>query len=82
MILPARVPGLRRLPGPIVALAGVTALHGLLQWPGVATIGSAFGGLPSSLPMPALPEVSISQVLVLIGPAFAGSPTIVREAEK
>lgn len=71
VILPARVPGLRRLPGPIVALAGVTALHGLLQWPGVATVGSAFGELPSSLPMPALPEVSISQVLVLIGPAFA-----------
>lgn len=71
VIVPPRLPGLRRLPGPIVALVGATALQAVVAWPGVATIGSAFGGLPSTLPMPSLPDLSVSQMLVLIGPAFA-----------
>jgi len=71
VIGPPRLPGLRQLPGPIVALVGATTLQAVLGWPGVATIGSAFGGLPSTLPMPSLPDVSVSQMLVLIGPAFA-----------
>ena len=37
---------------------------------GVATIGSAFGGIPQKLPDFALPEFSFGQIVQLIGPAF------------
>jgi SulP family sulfate permease len=61
---------LRRVPAPLVALVVVTTLQSIFRFPGVATIGSAFGGIPRSLPLPALPAVSASQVLSLVGPAF------------
>jgi SulP family sulfate permease len=38
--------------------------------PGVATIGSAFGGIPTGLPTFALPAMTLSQIIMLIGPAF------------
>ena len=47
-----------------------TALQATLQLQGVATIGTAFGGVPQGLPTLALPDFSVSQVLSLIGPAF------------
>lgn len=65
-----RVPGLRRVPGPLVAMVVATALQAVFQWPGVATIGSAFGGIPVGPPALALPEVTLAQVIQLIGPAF------------
>ena len=60
-----RTPGLKRVPGPLVAMVVAT-----LQLPGVATIGSAFGGIPTGLPSVTLPELSPTQVVTLIGPAF------------
>jgi SulP family sulfate permease len=36
----------------------------------VATIGSAFGGIPRSLPSPSLPSVTLAQAVSLVGPAF------------
>lgn len=66
-----RVPGLARVPAPLLALVGATLLHALLQFEGVATIGSAFGGIPRGLPSPGLPEITGTQVIQLIGPAFA-----------
>ncbi len=65
-----RLPGLARVPGPLIAMVAVTALQ--LLWPmsGVATIGSAFGGLPTGLPEIALPSLSLPQMILLIGPAF------------
>jgi SulP family sulfate permease len=65
-----RVPGLQRVPGPLVALVGATALCSLLQPEGVATIGSAFGGIPQGLPSLQLPEIHFARVVELIGPAF------------
>jgi sulfate permease, SulP family len=66
-----RIKGLARVPGPMVAMVAATALQSWLQLPGVATIGSAFGGIPIGLPSFTLPDVSMSQVITLIGPAFA-----------
>jgi SulP family sulfate permease len=71
VIATPRIPGLRRIPGPVVAMTAATALQALLQLPGVATIGTAFGGIPTGFPAPALPQVSLGQMLALIGPAFA-----------
>jgi SulP family sulfate permease len=65
-----RIGWLRRVPGPLVAMLVATALQSAFHWPGVATIGSAFGGIPLGLPPLSLPVVPVSQVIQLIGPAF------------
>ena len=71
VLFSAKLPGLRRVPGPLVAMLVVTLIQALFQFDGVATIGSAFGGIPRGLPEFGLPEVSLPRVLELIGPAFA-----------
>ncbi len=70
VLLAPRLPGLTRVPGPLTAMVVVTLLQAWLQFDGVATIGSTFGGIPRSLPSPALPEVTLTRVIELIGPAF------------
>jgi SulP family sulfate permease len=65
-----RVPWLRRIPGPLVALVAATVIQALFHFDGVATIGTAFGGLPRGLPGLSLPEVTLARVLELAGPAF------------
>jgi sulfate permease, SulP family len=65
-----RVPGLQRVPGPLAAMLVVTLLQCWLHLPGVATLGSAFGGIPHTLPALVLPDLSLSNLIVLIGPAF------------
>lgn len=65
-----RVRWLHRIPGPLVALVVATAVQALFGFDGVATIGSAFGGLPRGLPAPTLPEVTLARVIELAGPAF------------
>nr|WP_255592493.1 SulP family inorganic anion transporter [Bordetella sp. BOR01] len=71
LILSARVPYLKRVPGPLVALVVATALQAVFRFDGVATIGSAFGGVPQGLPSWQWPDVTLSRVIELIGPAFA-----------
>lgn len=66
-----RITALRRLPAPLVAMTLATALQSLFQFDGVATIGSAFGGIPQGLPSLQLPQISLPRILDLIGPAFA-----------
>ncbi len=66
-----RIKGLARVPGPLIAMVLATVLQALLHLPGVATIGSAFGGIPLGLPSFQLPDFSIGQMLTLLGPAFA-----------
>ena len=60
----------KRIPSPLVAMVVVTAIQSVFQFEGVATIGTAFGGIPSTLPTPGLPATSMNQVVRLIGPAF------------
>ncbi|MDR3492113.1 MAG: SulP family inorganic anion transporter [Gammaproteobacteria bacterium] len=61
---------LKRIPGPLVAMAVATVLQTIFQFKTVATIGSTFGGIPSVLPQFHLPSIQLSQALNLIGPAF------------
>ncbi len=61
---------LPKVPGPLVALVVATVLVKGLQLP-VATIGSTFGGIPSTLPTLHWPEISAARVLELVRPAFA-----------
>ncbi|HMM46742.1 MAG TPA: SulP family inorganic anion transporter [Thiobacillaceae bacterium] len=59
----------RRVPSPLVAMLVATLIQAVGQFDGVATIGSAFGGIPSGLPAVHVPEVTFARVLELIGPA-------------
>jgi SulP family sulfate permease len=70
VLMAPRLPLMSRVPGPLVAMLAVTLLQSLIQLPGVATIGSAFGGIPAGLPQFAWPDLSLAQALTLIGPAF------------
>jgi SulP family sulfate permease len=66
-----RIPGLGRVPAPLVAMLAATAVQAVWQFPGVATIGSAFGGIPRSLPSLHWPQIGLTDVIQLVGPAFA-----------
>ncbi len=70
VIVSPRLPFLRRIPGPLVALVAVTMLQAAFHFSGVRTIGSTFGGIPQGLPTLRLPDISVREVLDLIGPAF------------
>ena len=70
VIFSARVPGLKRVPGPLVALVLATTAQAYFQFPGVATIGTEFGGIPRGLPSLSMPEITLPRVLELLGPAF------------
>jgi SulP family sulfate permease len=61
---------LRRIPAPLIALIVVTVVQAVFQFRGVATIGSAFGGIPRTLPAFSIPSLDLARVLSLVGPAF------------
>ena len=67
----ASVPGLKRVPAPLLAMLAAMGVQAVWQFPGVATIGSAFGGIPRALPTLAWPTIALSDLLQLVGPAFA-----------
>jgi SulP family sulfate permease len=71
VVVAPRLPLLRRAPGPLIGLLVATAAQAIFQFPGVATIGTAFGGVPSGLPAFSVPDVTVARVIELIGPAFA-----------
>jgi SulP family sulfate permease len=66
-----RVPVLHVVPGPLVALVAGTLYVTFAHPAGVATIGSAFGGIPAGLPPLTLPKVPLATVMALVQPAFA-----------
>lgn len=70
VITASKIPGLKRVPGPLVAMAVATAIQTTFHFEGVATIGSSFGGIPQGLPAFSLPEITLSRVIDLIAPAF------------
>jgi SulP family sulfate permease len=70
ILLAPRIKALARIPGPLIAMVMITVLQAVYPLPGVATIGSAFGGIPTGLPSYALPAMTLSQIIMLIGPAF------------
>ncbi len=59
----------RVAPATVLLLIVTTAATALVGLP-VETIGSRFGGIPRSLPMPGLPEITLTQLRDLIVPAF------------
>ncbi len=69
-VLAPRVSWMKRIPGPLIATVVATALYMTLRPEGVATIGSAFGGIPRALPKFGLPEFDFSKISELMGSAF------------
>jgi sulfate permease, SulP family len=65
-----RIPGLSRVPGPLLAMLAATAATMALAPQGVATIESTFGAIPRALPQLQLPAMSFDQVILLLPSAF------------
>jgi SulP family sulfate permease len=61
---------LKRMPAPLVAMLLTTVLQWVFNFEGVATIQTAFGGIPRELPHLKLPLFDFTALLQLIGPAF------------
>jgi len=70
VIYSPRLPGMRRVPGPLVAMVVATLIQYIFHFEGVATIGSTFGGIPQGLPGISLPAITMPRIIELIGPAF------------
>lgn len=58
-----------KVPGSLIAILITTALAQLLHLP-VESIGSRFGTIPSSLPVPVIPHIDFATVKNLVRPAF------------
>ena len=65
-----RLSFLKRVPGPLLGLLFATVVQATFHIEGIATIGSAFGGIPRGLPTLQMPEITADRVIELIGPAF------------
>ncbi len=59
----------KKIPGSIVAILIITAIVRIFHIP-VETIGSRFGAIPSGLPKPVLPHVTLARLKELMNPAF------------
>ncbi len=70
LIIAAKIPKLNKIPAPLTALLVLTLLECVFQFDGVATIGSAFGGIPQGLPEFHLPSVDMATLMTLMAPAF------------
>ena len=58
-----------KIPGSLIAILVTTAAVQLLHLP-VESIGSRFGAIPSSLPVPVMPHLDYSAIKNLVRPAF------------
>lgn len=70
VVLTPRIPVINKIPGPMLALLAATVFQAVFAFQGVATIGTAFGGIPLGLPEFHLPGITLSRIVELIGPAF------------
>lgn len=70
MLFSSRIRYIKRIPAPLLALIVATLIQSLFQFSGVATIGSTFGKISSSLPFFHLPTPTFSEIIELVGPAF------------
>lgn len=70
VIVTPKIPGLRRVPGPLTGLVVASAIFAIVHPSGVATIGTAFGGIPRSLPTFHMPDITAGRLIELVGPAF------------
>lgn len=65
-----KIKRLRRIPSPLIAMIAATLVQSYFQFEDVATIGSAFGGIPQGLPTLTFPTLTLDKIFSLVGPAF------------
>jgi SulP family sulfate permease len=65
-----RIPGLSRVPGPLLAMVVATIAVSVFDLPGVATIESTFGEIPRALPRLQLPAMDFDRIVQLLPSAF------------
>jgi len=70
LLFAPKIKAIARIPAPLVALVIATLVQAIFRFPGVATLGTAFGGIPQVLPAFALPSLPPGELVELIGPAF------------
>lgn len=66
-----KIPLFKRIPAPLIVLIAATSIQSFFQFTDIATIGSAFGGIPIGLPSFQLPSITIDRLSELLSPAFA-----------
>lgn len=59
-----------KVPGPLIGLLVSTVVASVFYPTQVATIGSAYGNIPSSLPTFQFPDITVEKVIKMIQPAF------------
>src|SRR5690606_18908537 len=69
-LLGPRIPGLSRVPGPLLAMFAGTLVLAATGMPGVATIESTFGAIPRALPTFARPAMGFDDGMLLLPAAF------------
>jgi len=57
------------IPGSLSGMLVAAAVVAIADWP-VETIGSRFGGIPRTLPLPTLPTITFSSLMYVVRPAF------------
>lgn len=67
MITPKVLP---KVPGALVGIIVSACVTAIFLNGKVATIGSTYGTIPSSLPQFGIPEISMDRIMMLMGPAF------------
>ena len=70
LIFSGYVPGVKRIPAPLLVLILATMAQAFFHFDGVSTLGSRFGGIPQGLPSFHLPTASFDRIVELIQPAF------------
>lgn len=70
VIYSPKAPGLKRIPGPLIALIVTTLIQVIFQFDGIRTIGTTFGEIPQGLPKLTMPTITWEHIIELIGPAF------------
>jgi sulfate permease, SulP family len=70
LVLAPRLKPLAQVPAPLIALLMATTVEAAYPLAGVATLGSAFGGIPTGLPALRLPDLGAVDIIQLLGPAF------------
>ena len=65
-----RIPGMAKVPGPLLAMVAATLATVWWKPEGVATIASTFGEIPRTLPTLQLPTVSFDLLVILLPSAF------------
>lgn len=71
MLYGPRLPGLSRLPGPLLAMVAATVVQACFAFTGVRTIGDVYGAIASQWPPLSVPELNGPRLLALLPAALS-----------